>query len=892
MGMFLVFFCWQDVWSNLLDVARLDQTRSSLTSSACESGCRYDRTSKGDIRFVRVIDDESVIYESHRPGIITRIWLTQGSGVSAPLDADLLMRITIDGFVVMELPLADLFSGSVTPFLSPMVGHRLNSAGGYFSYVPLAYQRSCRIGLVHALDRKIWYQVNAKHGAHAMPNFQPGSTFSQWQTSMADPPSDPFQGPNWQDHLLNLAPGGSIAVQIDQSDVLSGLRLTDSPEIRRCWIIGSTESGKAFEMRVADFFGQDSLSKRGVQSLMVGLDGNEQLYSYWPMPFRRLFVLNVDDRDHQLQQPHNFHLGIRLTGSPPHPEAGYFSADLLEGIAMGSCNILQYEGRGLWAGLFLELHRAGTSWEILEGDETVWVDGQTLPAFSGTGVEDIFNGGFYFRTVPGLPQVFARALHGVGYVDPFPEARIGMIRLMLSDAVAFSDSLDVTLEAGPTGNLSMEYRAVNYLYKQSLDANPVVLGGPCMTAVSWWDPWSGNSVPVDSNGNGVIEITEADQVTGWMEVSNPEEQDGVSCYSQLETLVVNGFRGSSFDLSSLTLLKALRLYEAPNLTSIILPHAIESLTVYGAPMLDMLNLPSDVRVIRLHDLPSLTTLDLTNKSLLEQLDISSLNLVDLSLKSQPNLVDLSVSNCPALVSLSLANVPELETLSLRDLDSLATLSMTAASALNDVELLTLPSCVDIVLTGPIQARRIYADGVNPNVQAQWDQVIVENLEWHGSLNQLPVLDNLRALTLGGGPSWLDLSGSEQLRYIEVADAGLNGMMLPVPTQVLLASGNPFTGSPDLTELSQLNLLDLRSCDLTELAGLIGNTFVGTRQIDALKVSDNRLLTQCDALDELSLRCSTSGAFLDLTPQRWDWSFWPNINVAVLIEDPSVTMICP
>ena len=119
-------------------------------------------------------------------------------------------------------------------------------------------------------------------------------------------------------------------------------------------------------------------------------------------------------------------------------------------------------GAGKWVGLAARVASVGTlSREILEGDERVFVDGALTPAHYGTGVEDLFNGGFYFDRGP-----FRAPLHGVSehFVSPRTEDVTAMLRLMLSDAVPFANRLRVGLEGGPTGNLPMRVRAVTYVY--------------------------------------------------------------------------------------------------------------------------------------------------------------------------------------------------------------------------------------------------------------------------------------------------------------------------------------------------------------------------------------------------------------------------------------------
>ena len=64
------------------------------------------------------------------------------------------------------------------------------------------------------------------------------------------------------------------------------------------------------------------------------------------------------------------------------------------------------------------------------------------------------------------PRPFSRPLHGLAYdlVEPDGRSATGMYRLMLTDAVPFATSLRVFLEAGPTGELPIQLRAVAYYY--------------------------------------------------------------------------------------------------------------------------------------------------------------------------------------------------------------------------------------------------------------------------------------------------------------------------------------------------------------------------------------------------------------------------------------------
>ena len=121
-----------EVWKDPGIVARVPSgVRTIVSSSHCPEGCRFDRHSAEEPRFIRTIGEEGVIFEAEGAGAVTRIWMTQGDVVSRDLDAQIRIRISIDGSdtPVIDLAAGDLFAGDTRPFLSPMVLDRGRSGG-------------------------------------------------------------------------------------------------------------------------------------------------------------------------------------------------------------------------------------------------------------------------------------------------------------------------------------------------------------------------------------------------------------------------------------------------------------------------------------------------------------------------------------------------------------------------------------------------------------------------------------------------------------------------------------------------------------------------------------------------------------------------------------------
>lgn len=124
--------------------------------------------------------------------------------------------------------------------------------------------------------------------------------------------------------------------------------------------------------------------------------------------------------------------------------------------------LLSLNRPGKWVGSFAKLGSVETSSRIyLEGGERVFLDGSRDPGIYGTGVEDLFDGGFYFDQ-----GVFRLALHGMSYhlAMDSQEDVTAAYRLMLTDAIPFAVGIHAGLEGGPTNSVAMRARTVAYHY--------------------------------------------------------------------------------------------------------------------------------------------------------------------------------------------------------------------------------------------------------------------------------------------------------------------------------------------------------------------------------------------------------------------------------------------
>lgn len=468
-----------EIWSNLNTLSVLHQgDQVLLRSSHDPDGGPYDRHSALDWRYIRLDGDEGVIFEEAGAGAISRIWMTQGYGVSQPLDPSIRIRFYLDGATAptLDLPLSALFDGSTAPFEAPLVGDRLLSSGGNYSYVPIPYRDGCRVSLLGANDKMLWFQFTFHRLAEAgdVLTFTGQEDLSSWAELLGTRGEDPWTPQNglpptseWIGGDVDLQPGEAIEVaRLDGPDSITTLRLV-LPEVR--WedlhlelnFDGTTRAS----MAVTDFFAVGRGGASSTRSLLLGVDTGGALYSYFPMPFSSSATLTL--ANHATSGPTvTVSWQLRRSHAPPPMGCGLFTARLRENpeTTIGvDIPVLELEGRGRWVGLFADLGSVDTtSRAYLEGDERLFIDGSLHPAVYGTGTEDLFNGGFYFDQ-----GEFQLALHGEPYhLSVTGEDITGMYRLMPVDGVTFTRGLRAGLEGGSVGDLSLRARTVAYLYHQ------------------------------------------------------------------------------------------------------------------------------------------------------------------------------------------------------------------------------------------------------------------------------------------------------------------------------------------------------------------------------------------------------------------------------------------
>ena len=421
-----------------------------------------------------------VLLDETGPGTITRMWFYVPSD-GAYRDYHLLVFFEGEPSPRVDLSLGELFSGSHTPFLSPLVGNADQSSGGSYSYVPMSFSQSVRVELTGPPS---YYDIGYEENDPSLPaeTFDPDMDVSdvvaRWQTAGQDPKnvSDPEYSETGQVEMSTpIPPGGSEAIlDLAGPAIITSIKLSvagyDDPSdpvardffsdvrIRATWDGASQPN---VDVPLAGFFGS-MVGKAPMTGLYFGFDPpSNTFYNYFPMPFANHGLIELVNGTAGPISGISYEIRYTLPAAIPGlgSNVGYFNSRFDEEAPVTpgrDFNLATIAGSGHIVATSLlakcyppaedEIPRA-----CLEGDERIYVDGSDSPDLYGTGTEDFFNGGFYF-----MNGTFSRPTHGNEYsrvvenepgtLDGFSEDAAW--RLFAVDPLEFRSGISMGIEHG------------------------------------------------------------------------------------------------------------------------------------------------------------------------------------------------------------------------------------------------------------------------------------------------------------------------------------------------------------------------------------------------------------------------------------------------------------
>ncbi len=453
-----------------------DRSEVGQISSFDTTGGNNDGFS-GLYSYIRKEGRKRIVAELQGPGIIERIW--------TPTPSEDTLEFYFDGESKPRISIRfiDLFRGDIFPFISPIVG---NEVGGYYSYLPIPYQRSCKI--VYVGDDLYFHQIQYRKLDEATElqsfplewNDQEKYTLKKavnvWNAgktlldSCVDSVYSDIQitsnsfiiSPGATRTLADLKSGGRIVkFRLEPANVFSGIY--KDLLIRIIW---DDDHQPAVYCPVADFFGY-AFGSPAAQSILLGSE-KETNYCFIPMPFDKKARIEliyaqrseIDQPDLKIQSTIGF---SSMERDPDHEGKFYTQWRRVIHPADGKPYIFQEsDGKGHHIGTILQARGLKPGMTLFfEGDDSTVVDQKIL--LHGTGSEDYFNGGWY-----ALPNRWDRAfslpIHGCLEYS-IPLARTGGYRFYLTDKITYQNHFLHSIEHGPQGNkYPVDYTSIAFYY--------------------------------------------------------------------------------------------------------------------------------------------------------------------------------------------------------------------------------------------------------------------------------------------------------------------------------------------------------------------------------------------------------------------------------------------
>ncbi len=440
----------------------------------CRQFSSYDRASRIDPKtgayvgwnangdagnFLRKDPDGHVLAEMDGPGCIVRIWSANPEGT---------LKIYLDHAETpqLEADFKALIAGHVKPIVAPFVGERARGAN---LYLPIPYQKHARVVVEN--PKRMYYHVNYRTypSATKLPTWsmdllgQHNQTFQQVKTVLLTPPHM-TQARSPQSAALTLPPGASRDVSYDGPAAITKLTISDLEASDVRGALRDVVMAIAFDGHnppqvwtpLGDFFG----SSPGVNvyaSLPLEMS-EERFCSRWYMPFAssaQIRFLNEGKQDV------TFTLEAAVKQIRWHDGLGYFHAKWRRSNpnTVFDWPFLECVGRGRYVGAVLTIFNPIRGWWG-EGDEKIWVDGETFPSTFGTGSEDYF-GYAWCNTA-----LFQHAYHNQTLCEgPGNGNHTSVNRWHVIDNIPFQRCIKVTIEDWPRGNeVGKDYSCTTYWY--------------------------------------------------------------------------------------------------------------------------------------------------------------------------------------------------------------------------------------------------------------------------------------------------------------------------------------------------------------------------------------------------------------------------------------------
>jgi hypothetical protein len=475
--------------SSLLDemVDRDSVTRFPDPAFVCVQASSYDRAAKSPAenwfsnhdasRFLREETNgnrkEWVLMDADGPGVIVRFWITSGQYDNVNF------RVYLDNNATpaIEVNIADLVGGNF------LVGAPFSeeTARGRNLYLPIPYAKHCKITID---DKNLYYQINYRNyvkdvnvETFSLENLRSlkskienvakilltaGDVFVNLptvspQTTIVVPKNGTPLSLFEKTHVPNGGAVQQIVLKIDtETENLAQI-------LRNTVLSIKFDDKETVWVPLGDFFG-DGVGINPYKSWYSRVEKDGTLISLWRMPFQKTLeasLINYGTEDVKITL-----ISFWANRYEWNEQSMYFHADWrqqrqIETIAGNGTidwNYVKLNGKGVFVGDVLSVLNRNPAWWG-EGDEKIYVDGESFPSHFGTGTEDYY--GYAWCT----PKFFESPFHFQPRAEGpnnYGNTTNGRVRLL--DTIPFTKDFRFDMEVWHWAKTKIDYSVVTFWY--------------------------------------------------------------------------------------------------------------------------------------------------------------------------------------------------------------------------------------------------------------------------------------------------------------------------------------------------------------------------------------------------------------------------------------------
>ncbi len=437
---------------------------------------------------------ELVLLNASGPGAVVRFWMTfagihPGEGT---------LRIYIDG---EEKPVAeghpmDILSGgrlAPEPLSTSQPSSYRYDRHGHTLYLPIPYAKSCKITyesnnvkVANTLfdGENVYYNIEYRcYGRECRVKSFSGEELEKNRGIIKDV-CEKLQNPgrelqNFKSGTFDLKPGKGYVEKMELSGSAGGainfiglkLIADDLPQALRSVVMEIEFDGvRTVWVPAGDFFGTGwQLREHKTLFTEVGSDG--QMICRWLMPFKksvRIKLINygkervsgeigISSEDYDWAE-NSMYFGASWR-EYNKLDAGGVKSNAEQGRGAFDLNYVTLKGKGIYAGDALALYNSSYAWWG-EGDEKIYVDGESFPSHFGTGSEDYY-GYAWCRPELFISHPFISQPDGSGNLNAGYTINL---RNRLLDKIPFTKGLIFDMELWSWTAAIMNFAPVTYYY--------------------------------------------------------------------------------------------------------------------------------------------------------------------------------------------------------------------------------------------------------------------------------------------------------------------------------------------------------------------------------------------------------------------------------------------